>query len=168
MDPKGIRSAIKLAQATGMRLYISAPVEDHAFFEKDVKPHLNDRIQFVGQPTTEQSVPLEKIISLFQHAKVFLMTINQHEPFGLTLAEAGSCGTPVIGFDRGAVPEVIVNGKTGFAVPYEQGVDGLKDALEKINQIKPQDCRNHVVKNFSIEKMIANYEKVYLQILKNG
>src|SRR3990167_6634353 len=168
MDPKGIRSAIKLAQTTGMKLYISAPVEDHNFFEKDVKPHLNDRIQFVGEPTTEQSVPLTKIIDLFQHAKVFLMTINQQEPFGLTLAEAGSCGTPVIGFDRGAVPEVILNGKTGFVVPYEQGVDGLKDALEKINQIKPQDCRNHVVKNFSIEKMIANYEKVYLQILKNG
>ena len=165
MDPKGIRSAIKLAQATGMKLYISAPVEDHTFFEKDVKPHLNDRIQFVGEPTTEQSVPLTKIIDLFQHAKVFLMTINQQEPFGLTLAEAGSCGTPVIGFDRGAVPEVIVNGKTGFVVPYEKGAEGLKEALVKIDQIKPQDCRNHIVKNFSLEKMVENYEKVYKEIL---
>ncbi|OGK43009.1 hypothetical protein A3A46_04520 [Candidatus Roizmanbacteria bacterium RIFCSPLOWO2_01_FULL_37_13] len=166
MDPKGIRSAIKLAQATGMKLYISAPVEDHEFFEKDVKPQLNDKIQFVGKPTTEQSVPLEKIIKLYQHAKVFLMTINQQEPFGLTLAEAGSCGTPVIGFDRGAVPEVIVNGKTGFVVPYEKGVDGLKEALAKIDQIKLQDCREYIAKNFSVEKMVENYEKTYQEILK--
>src|SRR3989338_7917481 len=144
------QKSIKLAQATGMKLYISAPVEDHTFFEKDVKPHLNDRIQFVGEPTTEQSVPLEKIISLFQHAKVFLMTINQHEPFGLTMAEAGSCGTPVIGFDRGAVPEVIVDCKTGFVVQYEKGVDGLKEALQKIDRIKPQDCREHILNNFSV------------------
>ena len=167
MDPKGIRWAIKLAQATGIKLYISAPVEDHEFFEKDVKPHLNDKIQFVGKPTTEQSVPLEKIIELYQHAKVFLMTINQQEPFGLTLAEAGSCGTAVIGFNRGAVPEVIVNGKTGFVVSYAKGVDGLKEALVKIDQIKPQDCREHIAKNFSVEKMVENYEKTYQEILNN-
>lgn len=167
MDPKGVRFAIKLAQETDQRLFISAPVEDREFFEKDVKPHLNDKIQFVGEPTFEQSVPLTKIIELFQHAKAFLMTINQQEPFGLTLAEAGSCGTPVIGFDRGAVPEVILNGKTGFVVPYESGVAGLKVALAKIDSINPKDCREHVVNNFSIEKMVENYEKTYLKILSN-
>ncbi|OGK25679.1 hypothetical protein A3C28_01430 [Candidatus Roizmanbacteria bacterium RIFCSPHIGHO2_02_FULL_39_9] len=166
MDPKGIRAAIKLAEETGEKLFISAPVEDREFFEKDVKPHLSDKIQFVGEPTREQSVPLEKIISLFQHAKAFLMTINQQEPFGLTMAEAGSCGTPVIGFDRGAVPEVIEEGKTGFVASYEEGVEGLKEALSKINTIKPQDCRDHIVKNFSIESMVNNYEKTYLEILK--
>ncbi len=166
MDPKGIRSAIKLAQETGMKLFISAPVEDKKFFEQDVKPHLNDKIQFVGEPTAEQSVPLEKIIELYQHAKAFLMTINQQEPFGLTLAEAGSCGTPVIGFNRGAVPEVIVNGKTGFVVPYEKGVAGLKEALSKIDTIKPQDCRDHIVKNFSINSMINNYEKLYKELIE--
>ena len=165
MDPKGVRFAIQLAQQTGEKLFISAPVEDREFFEKDVKPYLNDKIKFVGEPTTEQSVPLTKIIDLFQHAKTFLMTINQQEPFGLVMAEAMSCGTPVIGFDRGAVPEVVVDGKTGFVVPYEKGVDGLKQALAKINMIKPQDCRNHVINNFSIEKMVENYEKTYLEIL---
>lgn len=165
MDPKGVRSAIKLAQETGMKLYISAPVEDKKFFEQDVRPHLNDQIQFVGNPTAEQSVPVEKIIGLYQGAKAFLMTINQQEPFGLTLAEAGSCGTPVIGFDRGAVPEVIAEGKTGFVVPYEKGVAGLKEALSKIDSIKPQDCRDYIVNNFSIEKMVENYEKLYQEIM---
>lgn len=165
MDPKGVRWAIKLAQETGEKLFISAPVEDREFFEKDVKPYLNDKIQFVGQSTNEQSVPKEKIIELFQNAKAFLMTINQHEPFGLVMVEAGSCGTPVIGFDRGSIPEVIVDGKTGFVVPYEEGVDGLKNALSKINQIKPQDCRDHIVNTFSIKKMVENYERTYQEIL---
>ena len=95
------------------------------------------------------------------------MTVNWFEPFGLVMAEAMSCGTPVIGFNRGAVPELVVDGKTGFVVPYEKGVTGLKEALAKINQIKPQDCREHVVKNFSVEKMVDNYEKTYYQILQN-
>ncbi|HLL60494.1 MAG TPA: glycosyltransferase family 4 protein [Candidatus Nitrosocosmicus sp.] len=164
MDPKGVRAAIKLAQKTGDKLYISAPVEDKKFFEIDVKPHLNDKIQFVGEVSSEQTVPVEKIIDLYQHAKAFIMTINQFEPFGLVLAEAMSCGTPVIGFDRGAVPEVIVDGKTGFVVPYEQGVEGLENALSKISQIKPEDCRKHVEENFSIQKMVENYEKVYEEI----
>jgi len=166
MDPKGVRWAIKLAQETGEKLFISAPVEDQEFFEKDVKPYLNDKIQFIGQPTTEQSVPLKKIIKLFQHAKAFLMTINQQEPFGLVMAEAGSCGTPVIGFDRGAIPEVVVNGKSGFIVPYQEGVEGLKKALAKITTIKPADCRKHIIDNFSIEKMVKNYEQTYFEILK--
>lgn len=165
MDPKGIRSAIKLAQETGEKLFISAPVEDREFFEKDVKPHLNDKIQFVGEPTREQSVPFAKILELYQGAKAFLMTINQQEPFGLTLAEAGSCGTPVIGFNRGAVPEVIVDGKTGFVVPYEKGVEGLKEALGKISNLKSQDCRNHIENNFSIDKMVKNYENVYNELV---
>jgi len=165
MDPKGIKSAIKLAQETGEKLFISAPVEDLEFFERDVKPHLNDKIQFVGEPTKEQSVPLKKIIELYQGAKAFLMTINQQEPFGLTMAEAGSCGTPVIGFSRGAVPEVVVDGKTGFVVPYEKGVEGLKEALKKIPNLKSQDCRDHIENNFSIDKMVENYEKIYLEIL---
>jgi len=166
MDPKGVRSAIKLAEITGEKLFISAPVEDKKFFEIDIKPHLNDKIQFVGEPTSEQSVSFEKILSLYQGAKAFLMTINQSEPFGLVTAEAGSCGTPVISFDRGALPEVMKDGVNGFLVPYEQGVEGLKNALKKIDQIKPINCRNHIVNNFSIENMVDNYEKTYNEILQ--
>ena len=102
-----------------------------------------------------------------QKAKVFLMTINWYEPFGLVMAEAMSCGTPVIGFNRGAVPELIVDGKTGFVVSPQEGIDGLKTALSKLETIKPIDCRNHVVTNFSTQTMIDNYEKTYLEIIKN-
>jgi len=107
-----------------------------------------------------------EVAALMQKAKAFLMPINWHEPFGLVIAEAMSCGTPVIGFDRGAVSELIVDGKTGFVVPPEKGIEGLKEALSKIDSIKPQDCRDHAVKNFSTEKMVDNYEKTYLEIIK--
>lgn len=166
IDPKGVRYAIQLAKVTGSKLYISATVEDIDFFNKDVRPHLNDQIQFIGNPEAEQTVSIEKIIDLYRHAKAFLMTINQFEPFGLVMAEAMSCGTPVIGFDRGAVAEVVQNGKTGFIVPYEQGVDGLKEALDKIGSIQPSDCRAHVVNNFSIQKMVQSYEIVYNEVIE--
>lgn len=165
MDPKGIKWAIKLAEETNSKLLLSGNVEDMKFYDQDVKPHLSDKIQWVGSLSSELKLTKLEIASLMQKAKAFLMTINWYEPFGLVMAEAMSCGTPVIGFDRGAVGELIVDGKTGFVVPPEKGIDGLKEALNKINQIKPQDCRDHVVKNFSTETMVDNYEKIYQEII---
>jgi glycosyltransferase involved in cell wall biosynthesis len=165
MDPKGVKWAIKLAQETNSKLLMSGNIEDMNFFNTDVKPHLNDKIQWIGPLSSELILTKPEIASLMQKAKVFLMTINWYEPFGLVMAEAMSCGTPVIGFDRGAVSELIVEGKTGFVVPPEKGIGGLKEALNKINQIKPQDCRDHVVKNFSTQTMVDNYEKTYQEII---
>ena len=166
MDPKGIHWAIKLAEQTDSKLLMSGNIEDMEFYNRDVKPHLNDKIQWVGPLSSELVLTKSEVAALMQKARVFLMTINWYEPFGLVMAEAMSCGTPVIGFDRGAVPELIVEGKTGFVVPPDKGIDGLKEALTKIDTIKPQDCRDHVVKNFSTQTMVDNYEKTYFEILK--
>ena len=166
LDPKGVKWAIKLAQATGEKLVISGNVEDKKFFEKEVKPHLNDKIKWFGPISSEQILTKEQVVGLMQGAKAFLMTINWYEPFGLVMAEAMSCGTPVIGFDRGSVSEIVRDGVTGFVVKPEKKLEGLKEALSKINQINPKDCREHVVNNFSVEKMVENYEKVYKEILK--
>jgi len=166
MDPKGIKWAIQLAEETNSKLMMSGNIEDMKFYEQDVKPHLGEKIKWVGPLTSELSLTKQQIAELMQKAKAFLMTINWYEPFGLVMAEAMSCGTPVIGFDRGAVKELVVEEKTGFVVPSESGIDGLKEALNKIDQIKPQDCRDHVVNNFSTEKMVDNYEKTYLDILR--
>lgn len=167
MDPKGVRWAIKLAQETRSRLILAGNVEDIRFYEQDVKPHLNDKIQWYGPVSGEQLLKPREVVHLMQKAKVFLMTINWYEPFGLVMAEAGSCGTPVIGFNRGAVSELIVDGKTGFVVPYEKGVEGLKEALAKISVIKPEKCRQNIADNFSTEKMISDYELLYKEILNN-
>lgn len=165
MDPKGVKWAIQLARETNSQLLLSGNVEDIEFYNKEVKPYLSDKIQWIGPVSAEQSLTKQQVVDLMKGAKAFLMTINWYEPFGLVMAEAMSCGTPIIGFDRGSVAELVLNGKTGFVVPPEAGVEGLKEALGKISQIKPQDCRDHVINNFSIEKMIENYEKTYNEII---
>lgn len=166
IDPKGAREAIQVAQETNSRLYIGGIVEDPKFFENDIKPHLNEKIQWVGDVGSEQSIPIEKVVSLMQNAKAFLMTIRQEEPFGLVMAEAMSCGTPVIAFNRGSISEVVINGKTGFVVPPEEGIEGLKKAVKNIGSINRADCRKLVEEKFTVEKMVDNYEKVYERILK--
>lgn len=164
MDPKGVRWTIELAKKTNSYLAISAPVEDINFYDRDVKPYLTNKIRFVGEPSAEQSTPITTIIELFQNAKAFLMTINQEEPFGLVMAEAMSCGTPVIAFNRGAASEIIIDGKTGFLVDPKRGVDGLQEALAKIHTINQEDCRKHVEENFSVQKMVSDYEKLYMKL----
>ncbi len=164
LDPKGVTWAIKLAKATGQKLLISGSVEDQEFYDKEIKPNLSESIRWHGPISPEQKMERSEVIKIMQRAKVFLMTINWNEPFGLVMAEAMSCGTPVIGFNRGAVSEVIKDGVTGFVVDPEKGVDGLVDALNKINTIKPADCRQHILDNFSIENMVNNYETVYSEV----
>jgi glycosyltransferase involved in cell wall biosynthesis len=168
IDHKGVAWAIKLAEESGSKLKMLGPCEDIEFFNTAVKPHLSENIEWVGEVSAEQSVPVEDVVELMQNAKAFLMTINQEEPFGLVMTEAGSCGTPVIGFDRGAVREVISEGVTGFVVDPASGVDGLKEALSKIDTIEPEDCKQHVLENFSIDRMVENYEKVYSRLISKN
>ncbi len=165
MDPKGVRWAIKLAQETDSPLVLGGNIEDVNFYKKDVEPHLSDKIKWVGGISSELTLPKTEVAKLMKGAKVFLMTINWYEPFGLVMAEAMSCGTPVIGFDRGSVKELILEGKTGFVVSPDDGIEGLKTALSKIDSVKTQDCRTHVENNFSTEKMVENYEKTYEEII---
>lgn len=164
MDPKGVRHAIALARETGVPLKLAGVVEDPEFFERDVKPFLNEKIQWVGEVAAKQSLPVEEVVRLMQNARAFLMTINQEEPFGLVMAEAGSCGTPVIAFDKGSVREIVKDGVTGCVVDPAEGVEGLRKALARVSSINPEDCRKHVEAHFTIEKMVENYEKVYQKI----
>lgn len=166
IDAKGVRWAIKLARETDSKLLLAGNVEDIEFFNRDVKPYLSRKIKWVGPISKEQPLSKKQVVKLMQKAKAFLMTVNWQEPFGLVMAEAQSCGTPVIGFDRGSVPELVYNGKTGFVVNPKEGIRGLKKALKNINKIKPEDCRGNIEKNFSLEKMVENYEKAYKEIIK--
>ncbi|GAH99266.1 unnamed protein product, partial [marine sediment metagenome] len=161
-----IRWAIKLARETNSKLLLAGNVEDPEFFKRDVKPYLSKKIRWIGPVSPEQPLTKKEVAKLMQEAKAFLMTINWYEPFGLVMAESMSCGTPVIGFDRGAVSELVVDGKTGFVVKPKEGINGLKKALKNIDKIKPKDCRKHIEKNFSLEKMVEEYEKVYYKVLK--
>src|SRR3989344_6065002 len=124
-DAKGIRWAIELARKTGERLIVSGNIEDMGFYEKDVKPYLGDKIVWYGPLSSEQKLRREEIIDLMQKAKAFLMTINWEEPFGLVMIEAMACGTPVVAFARGSVPEIVKDGETGFIInPSDDDVRG--------------------------------------------
>lgn len=120
----------------------------------------------------------------YQTSKLFLFPVLWEEPFGMTIVESMACGTPVVAYARGSVPEVIKDGETGFIVNpsnddirgnwiiKKAGIEGLCEAVERIYSM-PEDqyktmrkaCRAHVEKNFTVEQMVDNYVKVYEEIL---
>lgn len=155
---KGVKEAVQVAQAVGKRLLIAGSLtkSNYWYFDEHIKPHLNDKILFLGMLDREQ------LIKYYKKASSLLVPIQWEEPFGLTMTEAMACGTPAIAFRRGAVPEVIDDGKTGFIV--DNSAEMIM-AVEKIGSIKRQDCRNHVAKNFTHEIMADNYERVLSEII---
>jgi glycosyltransferase involved in cell wall biosynthesis len=187
VDAKGVKWAIELARKTGEKLLLFGNVEDMDFYNNDVKPFLDDKIKWVnGIVSSEQKLSHKEVADLMRKAKAFLMPINWEEPFGLVMAEAMSCGTPVIGFNKGSVSEIVRDGLTGYIVDCDnqeregrgswiikkQGMEGLIEAIQHLNTISEteylqirQNCRRHVEENFTIEKMVEGYENVYNQIL---
>ena len=171
VDAKGVSWAIKTAIKTGKKLILSGGVEDKEFFEKEVKPYLNDKIQWVGKIGKDQPLTEEELAHYYGRAKAFLMTPNWDEAFGLVIIEAMSCGTPVIAFNKGSIPEIVEDNKTGYLSSYEEGVDGLAGNVEKLFNLSDQEyqvmstnARKRVEENFTIEKMVDGYEKVYKNV----
>ena len=161
MSPeKGPLEAIKIAKKANKNLIMSAKIDavDQEYFLKIVKPEINgEQIKFIGEINHQKKVPFLK------NAKALLAPLNWEEPFGLFMAEAMACGTPVIAFRRGSVPEIIEHGKTGFVV---KNIDEAAEAVKRIDEIKREDCRKRVEKKFSLEKMVKEYEKVYNEIIR--
>jgi len=163
---KGIENAIYVAKKTKIKLLLIGKVDPERmnYFKEKIEPNLNERIQYLGE------VSQKELIKIYQGAIATLYPIEWEEPFGLVMAESMACGTPVIAFNFGSAKEVIKDGKTGFVVPFlnkkgEKNFEGLIEAIDRIKEIKRKDCREWVEKNFSIEKMVKNYEKIYYQIL---
>lgn len=155
---KGIKEAIQAAQASDSRLLIIGPIypDSQEYFDQYIKPHLNEKILYLG------FVEHEQMVRYFQKAKALLMPVQWEEPFGLTMAEAMSCGTPVIAFRRGSVPEIVVDKKTGYIV---DSVADMAMAIKKIHKIKAKDCRARVEENFSITIMVDGYEAAFKEII---
>jgi len=131
------------------------------FYRAEIKP-LIDQYPKGLLLKLHEDLPREMILDLYERAKCTLFTSQWEEPFGLVMIESMACGTPVIGLRRGAVPEVIVDGKTGFVVDNE---DEMIQAIKGIDKIKPEDCRRHIKENYSREKMAENYVSLYEKIL---
>jgi glycosyltransferase involved in cell wall biosynthesis len=152
---KNQASAISVAKKMNKKLILAGKIRDKDYFEELKKDIDDEQIKWIGE------MGFEEKLKLYMNAKVFLFPILWEEPFGLVMIEAMACGTPVIAFNHGAVSEVVVNGKTGFVVENE---DQMADSLLRINFIGREDCRRRVQENFTIEKMIDNYEKALLKL----
>jgi len=154
---KGAWEAIEIAKSFNMTLIIAGIIQDEIYFEQNVKPHLDkDNINYVGIAGPE------KRDQLLGGAYALLHPINFNEPFGLSVVEAMACGTPVIAFNKGSMPEVINNGQTGFLV---NSVEEAVEALKQVKQIDRLKCRKLVEEKFSVERMVDDYIKVYEKII---
>ncbi len=156
---KGPHTAIKVARKLGKRLVIAGKVDayDRQFFETVVRPQIDgEQVTFLG----EADATLKR--ELYRRASCLLMPLDWEEPFGLVLVEAMACGTPVIVFPRGAAPEIVVDGETGFLV---QDADEMAQAVGRIDRIDPAACRRHAEERFGLEPMTNGYLALYERIL---
>lgn len=179
---KGVVEAIEAAKSVGMTLKM---IGENAYrrlpyYKEKVLPQIKK-----GVIEDETFLAEADRVVFLKNARALLFPIRWEEPFGLVMIEAMACGTPVAAFARGSVPEVLVDGETGFIVNpsshdirgnfiiKKTGVEGLREAVKKIYAM-PQDkyqkmrqaCRAHVEKNFTVERMVDDYEEIYRNILK--
>lgn len=165
---KGQDTAIKIARKVGRRLVIGGEVHSSAqdFFEKQVEPHIDGaNVEFVGSLNDTQKS------RFYQDASGFLMPIRWDEAFGLVMIEAMACGTPVIAFDRGSVPEVITSGETGWTVPVtgdeQTDLEAMIEATRRVEEIDPRACRNEFENRFTIEKEADSYLSLYRDLIRS-
>jgi len=182
---KGQDKAIEVARKTGSKLIIAGCVQDKTadreffadlkdsvdlFVDVGKEPVNGDYYESVMRPLLEcdkQIIYIGEVSSeykklWYRHARATLFPIQWGEPFGLVLIESMACGTPVIALNRGAVPEIMVDGKTGYVV---ESLGAMIAAVARVNSIDPRKCRRHVQDNFSIESMAYKYSGLYQQII---
>jgi glycosyltransferase involved in cell wall biosynthesis len=157
---KGTAEAIEVARRSGRRLIIAGIVQDQSYFEREVAPHIDDdRVRYLG------SVGPDKRAEVLAGAAALLHLIDFDEPFGLSMIEAMACGVPVIAIGRGSVPEVVVDGVTGFIV---SDLDTATTAVRHIDDLDRRAVRRHVEDHFSVERMTDGYLRVYDKVLRHG
>jgi glycosyltransferase involved in cell wall biosynthesis len=149
---KGVHLAIEVARLSGLPLLIAGIVQDRIYFEKQVEPHLDQRIRYIGP------VDVAGKNELFARALALMHLNTIPERFGLVLAEANAAGVPVIAMDLGSCREVIDDGGTGFLVDNVQQAAGC---LSRLPEIDRGACRRRVQQLFSIKTMVESYEQVY-------
>ncbi|HEX6908238.1 MAG TPA: glycosyltransferase family 4 protein [Terriglobales bacterium] len=160
---KGAHLAIQAARRAGLALILAGQVYPFSYhrqyFEREIAPHLDDglpRVRLAEAPTAAQK------IRLLGHARAVLVPSLVEETSSLVAMEAAACGTPVIAFRRGALPEVVRHGITGFLV---DSVEEMAQAVARLAEISPAACRRHAQENFSAARMADEYEQLYGRVL---
>ncbi|MGH2674315.1 MAG: glycosyltransferase family 4 protein [Actinomycetota bacterium] len=159
---KGPHRAVDAAVAAGLPLVMALKTAEPVELE-----HWQHEVQPVLPPGAEilHEIPHEQKVDLLGRARAVLFPIDWDEPFGLVMIEAMACGTPVIATPRGAVPEVVVDGETGFIVPVEDYADAAAEAIKRAADLDPRSLRRHVEERFSADSMVAAYEGLYQRVL---
>ncbi len=157
-NDKGTHLAIEVAKKCGRDLIIAGIIQDQNYFDTLVKPHINgSSIKYIGSVN-----PLQRDVLLKEAYAVIHLNLIP-ERFGLVMAESMAAGVPVIAMDLGSCREVIADKQTGFLV---NDVDEAAHAVGKIEQIDRKKCHQRVEENFTIDCMVAGYEKVYEEIFR--
>jgi glycosyltransferase involved in cell wall biosynthesis len=156
---KGVDRAIRIAQHCGVPLKIAAKVDnvDRKYFEEQIRPMMKTaNVEYIGEiDDTQKSEFLSGAIAL-------LVPIDWPEPFGLVMIEAMACGTPVIAFNRGSVPEVIEDGLTGFIV---EDVNGAIGAVDRLAHLCREKIRQRFEQRFTARRMAHDYLAVYRRLM---
>jgi len=157
---KGVPAAVEIAGRVGMQLRIAAKVDpvDHEYFEQVVRPLLRrPGVEFVGEIGEAEK---EQFLG---EAYALLFPVEWPEPFGLVMIEAMACGTPVIAFRRGSVPEVMEDGVTGFVV---DGVEQAVAAVQRVSALSRRRCRLAFERRFIVSRMAEDYVDVYQRVVE--
>jgi glycosyltransferase involved in cell wall biosynthesis len=158
---KGVHHAVRVAHRAGRRLVLVCKMrepEEHEYFQRHVRPLLGRHDELI----IEAGLP--ERIDLLRHAEALLNPICWSEPFGLVMAEALACGTPVLAFPNGAAPEIVQPGRTGFLCDNE---DAMRAAVARVPEIDRGACRIAAVRHFSLERMARDHERLYLSVVAN-
>lgn len=162
MSPdKGVHHAVRIAKKAGKQLVMSVKMrEDNevAYFESEVRPLLD-----AGDEVPTE-IPVDRRIELLRHADAMLNPITWSEPFGLVMAEALACGTPVLAFPNGAAPEIIDPGRTGYLCRDE---GEMISAIDRVADLNRTHCRDAAQRRFSLQRMASDHEQLYRRVLEH-
>ena len=180
---KGIDDGIEIAKRTGLPLTLVGDVtpaepENLLFFKDVISPQLENPLIHYSPFTAR-----DHLAPIYGSVKAQLFPIKWEEPFGLAIIEAMSCGTPVIAYNRGSVPEIVKDGVTGFIIEPEdglprgfnalepeslviqkRGIEGMVEAVKRVDEINTKECRTHVEEHFSLKIMAQHYLKLYKKV----
>jgi glycosyltransferase involved in cell wall biosynthesis len=161
MSPdKGAHRAIEVARAAGAPIKLAGKKREHAeqaYFDELVRPLLGEDAEYLGETTHSLKV------ELLQRARATLFPIDWEEPFGLVMIESMACGTPVVATRRGAVPEVVADGRSGIVV---DDWHDMAEAVERADGIDPAECRAWVEEHFGAERMVADHVALYERVVE--
>ena len=155
---KGVHEAIQVARRVEMKLLIAGIIQDQVYFQKFVEPYIDGTtVEYLG------AIGPDRRPRVLGQALALLHLISFDEPFGLSVVESMACGTPVIAFGRGSMPEIIGHGETGYIV---EDTDQAVEAVAAVRSIDRSACRDAVEKRFSDTRMAQDYVRAYQEILK--